>query len=361
MPSAPPNLASTPSATTSSGHPVWLLGPHWEEDRFAQPGWLLLPLRGFLGVTFLYASLQKLANPSYLNASNPSSVASQMAALRHSSPIGPVLGLSLHAPTLVGLAIAIGELAVGVGVLVGLWTRLAAAGGMALSLMFFLTVSWSTTPYYYGSDLVFVFAWTVVAGFGTAGVLSLDALLDVRTRHAPSPINQRRRELAGRLTIVVGAIALGLGGATALIGRLVGGTKSSAGTGLRLPSTSAPTGSTAGPTPTGSPRRRHRHAPGTPVGAAAAVPVGQAARFTDPASGQPAYVVHTAANNFVAFSAICTHAGCTLRYDAADHEFVCPCHGGRYDAKTGQVVAGPPPSPLPVIAIHVVNGTIRAD
>jgi cytochrome b6-f complex iron-sulfur subunit len=39
--------------------------------------------------------------------------------------------------------------------------------------------------------------------------------------------------------------------------------------------------------------------------------------------------------------------------------FVCPCHGGRYDANTGAVIAGPPPTPLTRLPITVVNGTVR--
>ena len=102
-----------------------------------EPGWLLLPLRGFLGVTFTFAGLQKLANPDYLNAHSPTSVAAQMRLLQDSSPIGPLIGLSTHAPLLVGLLIAFGELAVGVGALLGLSLRIAAAGGALLSLTFF--------------------------------------------------------------------------------------------------------------------------------------------------------------------------------------------------------------------------------
>src|SRR4051812_50203654 len=83
-----------------------------------------------------------------------------MLSLQHQSPIGWMLGLSAHAPVLVGVSIALGELAVGLATLVGLWVRVAAVGGLLLSLTFFLTVSFHTRPYYYGSDIVFVFAWT---------------------------------------------------------------------------------------------------------------------------------------------------------------------------------------------------------
>jgi thiosulfate dehydrogenase [quinone] large subunit len=91
------------------------------------------------------------------------------------------------------------------------------------------------------------------------------------------------------------------------------------------------------------------------------VPVGQARSFTDPASGQPAWVVQPTSGTFVAFSAVCTHAGCPVQYDQSTTQFVCPCHGGVYDARTGQVLQGPPPRPLPRIPVRIVAAEIRVD
>jgi cytochrome b6-f complex iron-sulfur subunit len=58
-----------------------------------------------------------------------------------------------------------------------------------------------------------------------------------------------------------------------------------------------------------------------------------------------------------AFSAICTHLGCVVQYHDDKKEFVCPCHGGRYDAD-GKVVFGPPPRPLDVIESKVRDGGV---
>jgi thiosulfate dehydrogenase [quinone] large subunit len=80
-------------------------GPEWGSKGLLQTGWVLLPLRLFLGVTFVFAALQKLANPSFFDASSPGSVQAQMHAVAPASPIGPLVDLSLHGGWLVGLAI----------------------------------------------------------------------------------------------------------------------------------------------------------------------------------------------------------------------------------------------------------------
>ncbi|HWC34545.1 MAG TPA: TQO small subunit DoxD [Mycobacteriales bacterium] len=356
-------------------------GPQWEHLRFNQLGWRLLPLRGFLGVTFVYASLQKLANPAYLRASSPTSFVAQTKALEATSPIAPLLRMSLHAPTLVALLIAFGELAVALGIVAGLFTRVAAVGGMLLSLTFFLTVSWSTTPYFYGSDIVFVFAWSVFAMCGAGGVLSLDAWISARAeaipRRSSRPTDLARRQVlvgarSAAFLAVVGGI---LGGMTALIGRAAGSTKRGSGQRLALD----PTTPSASPSATSTSHPHHHHAatqpqqtasqpsgsvasaPGTALAPASAIPIGQGRQFTDPATGEPAWLLRPSASKVAAFSAVCTHAGCAVSFDAANNEFLCPCHGGRYSASTGAVVAGPPPSPLRQIPARIVNHEIRVD
>ncbi|MEV0774682.1 DoxX family protein [Streptomyces sp. NPDC050433] len=141
----------------------------------------LVPLRIFLGVTFIYAGLDKLTDSAFMSASGAGSVGDLMRSVRDSSAIPALVDLSLKSPEGFGYAIAFGELAVGIGTLVGLLARLAAFGGALISLSLWLTVSWQAEPYYYGNDLAYLMAWLplVLAG---ASVFSLDAALADRRR-----------------------------------------------------------------------------------------------------------------------------------------------------------------------------------
>ncbi|MBV2355767.1 DoxX family protein [Streptomyces sp. J2-1] len=141
----------------------------------------LLPLRIFLGITFLYAGLDKLTDSSFLKASGSGSIGDTMRAARDSSAVPALIDLALHSPVGFGCAIAVGELAVGIGTLLGLFGRLAALGGALISLSLWLTVSWNSSPYYYGNDLAYLMAWLPLVLAGTP-YLSLDAVWHNRRR-----------------------------------------------------------------------------------------------------------------------------------------------------------------------------------
>ncbi|HUJ70743.1 MAG TPA: Rieske (2Fe-2S) protein [Verrucomicrobiae bacterium] len=72
--------------------------------------------------------------------------------------------------------------------------------------------------------------------------------------------------------------------------------------------------------------------------------------------GHPVIVIRTP-QGFRAFSAICTHLGCIVGWDAARHQIACPCHAGFFDIN-GRPVAGPPPQPLAEHGVAVVNGEV---
>ncbi|HVV30367.1 MAG TPA: Rieske 2Fe-2S domain-containing protein, partial [Mycobacteriales bacterium] len=70
-----------------------------------------------------------------------------------------------------------------------------------------------------------------------------------------------------------------------------------------------------------------------------------------------------ASNGHVAFSMICTHAGCPARlYSQQTHTLLCPCHQSQFKVLEGcKPVAGPATRALPQLAITVDSaGYFRA-
>ena len=384
----------------------------------ALSGWSLLPLRAFLGVTFCFAGLQKLANPNFFNANSPSSIQAQLIASIRISPLHELLGHLLRFAVPIGIVIALCEVAIGIGTLLGLWTRIAAVGGMVLAFTLFLTVSFHSSPYYTGADIVFVFAWIPLILAGSGGVLSLDAVIasrvarefdlgpqtfvpvrfalvqqvcgnyhndtcsaqggrpctvvgcpflsaePARTRtgltQGPDDIDRRTLVLGGA-AVAAAAIVGGVAAAAAAgIGRALGGAQSPGGQTVTLTpngsGTSRSTTTAPSPTPPTSPASPTTAAPaGKRIGLAAQVPVGGAARFTDPNSGDPGLVLQLSKEQFVAYDAVCPHAGCTVGYSPAANLIVCPCHGSEFDPSTGAVVAPPAPHGLTPIHVAVAN------
>jgi cytochrome b6-f complex iron-sulfur subunit len=56
-------------------------------------------------------------------------------------------------------------------------------------------------------------------------------------------------------------------------------------------------------------------------------------------------------------SATCSHLGCLVNYHRSKREFICPCHGGRYDL-SGNNIAGPPPTPLTRFPAKIENDMV---
>jgi cytochrome b6-f complex iron-sulfur subunit len=64
---------------------------------------------------------------------------------------------------------------------------------------------------------------------------------------------------------------------------------------------------------------------------------------------------------FLCLSARCTHLGCMVVWNRDHHMFLCPCHGGKYDA-VGRNVEGPPPRPLDLFTLTLdENGFLEVD
>jgi Rieske Fe-S protein len=90
------------------------------------------------------------------------------------------------------------------------------------------------------------------------------------------------------------------------------------------------------------------------------VPAGTAHLFDYPTGADPAILVHLPGGALRAFSQKCTHLGCVVYYAPETGEMECPCHEGRFDAVSGDVLGGPPQRPLGRIDVEVRDGTVWA-
>jgi Rieske Fe-S protein len=124
-----------------------------------------------------------------------------------------------------------------------------------------------------------------------------------------------------------------------------GGGSASASTSTPTPSGSTPDGQTSAPNSTSD------------LVKTSAVPVQGSVVVSGP-DNQPVVVAQPHSGHFVAFSAICTHMGCTVA--PAGRQLQCPCHGSIYNAFTGAVISGLAPSPLPKVKVKVSNGEVVA-
>lgn len=92
-----------------------------------------------------------------------------------------------------------------------------------------------------------------------------------------------------------------------------------------------------------------------PVGPPESLAVGEA--ITVPYGRYPALVVNTP-DGLRAYSAVCTHFACLVKWNADLGQIACPCHEGYFDVSDGHVIAGPPPRPLDAIPVTVAGGQI---
>ena len=152
--------------------------------------------------------------------------------------------------------------------------------------------------------------------------------------------------------------ALGVGAASASMLAACGGGGSGSGgesgDGSGSGSGGGSGGNAAGSTKSGGSKETQASG-GQAIAKASAVAPGSAVEFKD--SGQPAVLVHLDSGDFVAYSAVCTHQGCTVAYRGG--QLACPCHGSIFDPANGAaVVSGPARRPLPEVPVEVSGGEV---
>jgi Rieske Fe-S protein len=161
-----------------------------------------------------------------------------------------------------------------------------------------------------------------------------------------------KESLATRRGVLAGVGLVGLAGAITACSS--GGSSSSAA--VADPATSSGTGGASTATSAAASASASSASGGTAAGALAptsAIPVGGGKIFPT----QLTVVTQPTAGEFKAFSAVCTHMGCTVN-QIANGRIDCPCHGSEYSITDGAVLAGPAPQPLPAKTIKITGDSI---
>ena len=270
-------------------------------------------LRLWLGGTWLYAGWYKATDPEFLTPKTSGFIGTQLANYQINSPIRFILRHMVERASVVGLFVMLSEFAIGIATLTGFMVVYAAIGGFLMSLTLWLAASWSVRPYFLGSDSAYTVMWAVFLGsvFVKSGRLKL-------------PHFSQRRDV-----MTLGAVA-GMSLLLTVIGKVF--TRSAEKKSISTQNKTA-------------------------IAQLSQLPIGKAIRFTD-ITGAPAFIFRNKAGVY-AYSAICTHQGCTVNFQQSTSHFLCPCHGGEFDAaNNAQVVGGPAPTPLPKIAISIVGDNV---
>lgn len=276
--------------------------------------WPLRVLRIWLGVTWIYAGWDKASDPGFLNSTSPTFIGTQLSAYATSSPVGFAINKMLEHSTQIGIFVMLTEFAIGIATLLWIAPTWAAFGGFAMSLSLWLASSWHVKPYFLASDSAYTVLW-------------LSYFLFLYGSRRKSNVSMDRR---GFLRIsTVAAVAVGFAG----LGKLFPKSGSAA-------TTSSATSSAS-----------------KKIVKDAAFAVGANQKFVSK-NGTPAVLFRTKTGVF-AYSAVCTHQGCTVQFNPASKHLQCGCHGAVFDPFNGaKVLNGPANSPLAKIKVAVEGAWI---
>jgi Rieske Fe-S protein len=90
------------------------------------------------------------------------------------------------------------------------------------------------------------------------------------------------------------------------------------------------------------------------LGKTSDIPVGGGKIF----KSEKVVVTQPKEGDFKAFSAVCTHRGCTVG-SVSGGKIHCPCHGSAFNVTDGSVANGPADKPLPAKTVSVQNGELK--
>ena len=136
--------------------------------------WFVLALRVVIGFAFLYSGVDKIVNGFSANGYLAGVAAT------NGNPLEGMfhwMGTTPWFVDVVNVAVPFGEAAIGLGIMVGLLTRLAAFFGAFMMLMFYFG-NWDMAHGFINSDFMYMLVFLSVAAFGAGRILGLDALVE---------------------------------------------------------------------------------------------------------------------------------------------------------------------------------------
>ncbi|MCX6440183.1 MAG: Rieske 2Fe-2S domain-containing protein [Actinobacteria bacterium] len=268
--------------------------------------WALRIMRLWLGATWIYAGWDKATDPGFLARGASSFIGTQLSGYSTQSPVGFAFNKLIEHAVPVGIFVMVSEFAIGLATLLWVAPTVAAFGGFSMSMGLWLASSFHANPYFLASDSAYAVLW-------------LSYLLMIRNKRKGFSMSFERRGV-----LRIGIIAV-LATAFAGVGKIF--------TPAAVQESAAASGKTK-------------------LVKLASLKIGATKNFVL-ANGAPAVLFRTKTGVF-AYSAICTHQGCTVNYSASSKTLKCPCHGAEFDPQSsGKPIAGPAINPLAKVKVAV--------
>jgi thiosulfate dehydrogenase [quinone] large subunit len=277
-------------------------------DSWRAQSWAIRVLRAWLSITWIYAGWDKATDPGFLTKGATGFIGDQLVGYSTNSPISWLFNSLIEHATAVGLVVIFSEFAIGIATLLWIAPTSAAFGGFLMSIVLWLASTFYISPYFLGSDTAYAVLWLVYFLTLVGNRRTVDIALDRRG------------------AIRIGALSLGAV-AAALVGKAFAKVSDEPNT-----------------TVSGS----------SQIIELAKINVGETHKFAL-GNGMPAILFRTKTGVF-AYSATCTHEGCTVAYQSSNKSLYCPCHGAEFDPfKNGGVIGGPTRDALPTVKVKITG------